>query len=60
MPVLLTREEEFQTWLTGSPDEAFALAREYPADRMAIVQEGYDKEDLLGGPPIERRTGTLL
>jgi putative SOS response-associated peptidase YedK len=60
MPVLLTREEEFQTWLGGTADEAFALAREYPAERMAIVQEGYDKEDLLDGPPIEQRTGTLL
>jgi len=36
------------------------LAREYPAERMAIVQEGYDKEGLLGGPPIEQRTATLL
>jgi putative SOS response-associated peptidase YedK len=26
MPVLLTHEEEFQTWLNGTPDEAFALA----------------------------------
>jgi putative SOS response-associated peptidase YedK len=60
MPVLLTREEEFQTWLRSTADEAFALAREYPAERMAIVQEGYDKEDLLGGPPIEQRTATLL
>ena len=60
MPVLLTREEEFQTWIGGTADEAFALAREYPAERMAIVQEGYDKEDLLDGPPIEQRTGTLL
>jgi len=25
MPVLLTKEEEFETWLRGSPDEAFAL-----------------------------------
>ena len=49
MPVLLTREEEFQTWLAGSPDEAFALAREYAPDQMRIVQEGLDKEDLPGG-----------
>jgi putative SOS response-associated peptidase YedK len=48
MPVLLTREDEFQTWLTGSPDEAFALAREYAPDQMRIGQEGFDKEDLLG------------
>jgi putative SOS response-associated peptidase YedK len=60
MPVLLAREEEFETWLKSPVDEAFALAREYPAERMALVQKGYDKEDLLGGPPIERRAGTLL
>ena len=47
MPVLLTPEEEFETWLRRSPDEAFALAREYPPDQMQIVQEGLDKEDLL-------------
>jgi putative SOS response-associated peptidase YedK len=47
MPVLLAREEEFDTWLNGSPDEAFALAREYPPGRMRIVQEGFKKEDLL-------------
>ena len=48
MPVLLTIEEEFQAWLAGSPDEAFALAREYAPDQMRIVQEGFDKEDLIG------------
>jgi hypothetical protein len=42
-----SREEEFDTWLRGSPDEAFALAREYPPARMRIVQEGLKKEDLL-------------
>ena len=47
MPVLLTCEEEFDMWLRGSPAEALALAREYPADEMRIVQEGFDKEDLL-------------
>ena len=47
MPVLLTREEEFETWLRGSPDEAFELAREFPPDQMQIVQEGLDKENLL-------------
>jgi putative SOS response-associated peptidase YedK len=45
MPVLLTREEEFDTWLRASPDEAFALAREHPAERMRIAQEGFFKED---------------
>lgn len=47
MPVLLTREEEFYTWLRGSAEEAFSLAGEYPAEQMRIVQEGFDKEDLL-------------
>jgi putative SOS response-associated peptidase YedK len=48
MPVLLTREVEFATWLQGSPAEALALAREYPPGEMRIVQEGFDKEDQLG------------
>jgi putative SOS response-associated peptidase YedK len=46
-PVLLTEEEQFSTWLTGSPQEAFGLIRTSDADRMRIVQSGYDKEDLL-------------
>ena len=47
MPVLLTREDEFDVWLRGSADEAFALAREYPPQDMRIVQDGFDKEDLM-------------
>jgi putative SOS response-associated peptidase YedK len=47
MPVLLTGEDAFETWLRGSPEKACALAREYAPDRMHIVQEGLDKEDLL-------------
>jgi putative SOS response-associated peptidase YedK len=47
VPVLLTREEEFQTWLRGSAEEALALARQYPPERMRIVQEGFGKEDLV-------------
>jgi putative SOS response-associated peptidase YedK len=45
MPVLLTREEEFDVWLRASLDEAIALAREHPAERMRIAQEGFFKED---------------
>jgi putative SOS response-associated peptidase YedK len=45
MPVLLTREEEFDIWLRASLDEAIALAREHPAERMRIAQEGFFKED---------------
>lgn len=60
MPVLLTREDEFQTWLSDSADDAFALAREYSPEQMHIVQEGFDKEDLLGGPPVAQPADTLL
>lgn len=35
--------ETYSFLTTTPPDEAFALTREYPADRMAIVQESYDK-----------------
>ena len=47
-PVLLDRPEQFETWLTGSPDEALALAETYPAEQMRLVQSGFDKEDLIG------------
>ena len=47
MPVLLTREEQFATWLNGSSEEALELAREYPPGQMRIVQEGFKKEDQL-------------
>ena len=47
LPVLLTREEEFDMWLRGSAKEAFALARQYPSERMRIVREGFSKQDLL-------------
>jgi putative SOS response-associated peptidase YedK len=48
MPVLLSEEAEFDTWLSGSPAEAFALARSFDPAQMRIVQSGKDKEDLLG------------
>jgi putative SOS response-associated peptidase YedK len=47
MPVLLSKQEHFDTWLNGSPEEAFALARPYSAEAMRIVQSGADREDLL-------------
>ncbi|MDQ8700215.1 SOS response-associated peptidase [Hyphomicrobium sp. LHD-15] len=48
MPVLLSEPEDFETWLTGSPEAAYSLVRTYPAERMRIVQSGMDKQDLLG------------
>ena len=47
MPVLLTNRDEFETWMTGSSDEALELAQEYPPEAMRIVQSGLDKKDLL-------------
>ena len=47
MPVLLTDEDEFETWLGGTPKEALGLIKSFDPDRMRIVQEGFDKEDLL-------------
>lgn len=45
MPVLLTTEAEFETWLNGSVEDALGLVREYPPDKMRIAQEGAEKED---------------
>jgi putative SOS response-associated peptidase YedK len=56
MPVLLTREEEFETWLTGSPDDSLSLARVYPPDSMRIVQEGVLQGGSGGRPPRRSRS----
>jgi putative SOS response-associated peptidase YedK len=53
MPVLLTEQSDFDTWLSGTPEEAFKLARSYDPARMRIIQSGKDKEDMLGRPSIE-------
>ena len=47
MPVLISDPADFETWLSGSPDEAFKLSRSYARERMRIVQSGSDREDLL-------------
>jgi putative SOS response-associated peptidase YedK len=47
MPVLLSGEDQFETWLSGSPAEAFALAKSLDPALMRIVQSGKTKEDLL-------------
>ncbi|MBS0238667.1 MAG: hypothetical protein JSR89_09620 [Proteobacteria bacterium] len=43
----MSEEADFETWLSGSPAEAFALARSYDPARIRIVQSGFDKKDLL-------------
>lgn len=47
MPVLLSEEAEFETWLSGSATEAFSVARSFDPAWMRIVQSGFEKEDLL-------------
>lgn len=47
MPVLLDREEQFEQWLHGSEEEALALAKPYPAEKMRIFQRGTARKDLL-------------
>jgi putative SOS response-associated peptidase YedK len=64
MPVLLSDPADFETWLSGSTEEAFKLARSYAADQMRIVQSGSEREDCCGRPEQRPRphccTGTLL
>ena len=47
MPVLISDPTDFETWLSGSTEDAFQLARSYAADQMRIVQSGSEREDLL-------------
>jgi putative SOS response-associated peptidase YedK len=37
MSVLLTREEEFETWLMGPPENELSIAQAYPPDRMMTL-----------------------
>lgn len=39
MPVILA-PDNYETWLTGTPDAATDLLQAYPADRMRIVRQG--------------------
>jgi putative SOS response-associated peptidase YedK len=47
MPALMSDPADFETWLSGPPEEAFQLARSYAADRMRIVKVGGDRQDRL-------------
>jgi putative SOS response-associated peptidase YedK len=44
MPVLLTTEQEFDTWLDGPVNEAIALQRPLPNELLRIVASG-EKRD---------------
>ena len=47
MPVLLTEAADFETWLSGSTEEAFKLAHSYAAEGMRIVRSGSERKDIL-------------
>jgi putative SOS response-associated peptidase YedK len=47
MPVLLDGEDAFETWLRGSPRGAYSLVRSFDPNKMHIVQEGFEKRDVL-------------
>lgn len=57
MPVLLSEKDDFETWLSGTPEDAFALVRTCPADAMRIVQSGNEKRDLLGRNIVTSNAG---
>lgn len=46
-PVLLTTEDAMSRWLGGSSADAMTLLAPCPAENMSIVQEGFEKKDLL-------------
>lgn len=47
MPVLLSGDVEFEAWMSATPNEAFAMLREFPPEKMLMVQSGYEKRDEL-------------
>lgn len=46
-PVVLADESAMDCWLAGSASQVQHLLTPFPADRMRIVQEGFEKKDLL-------------
>ncbi len=48
MPTILD-PVDYEEWLTGTPDEAFALIRPFPAERMVIHQSGIGLKSDRGG-----------
>lgn len=50
MPVILTQEQQFNTWLHGSTQDAMRLVHSHDPAQMQMVQSGFKKEDLLAVP----------
>lgn len=58
MPVLLTSEDQWRVWMTGVPEDAFALCRTYPAEHMRRVGSSTERRDVGNGWPANQ--GRLL
>ena len=50
MRVLLSDPADFETWLSGSVEEAFKLARSYAADQMRLFNQGQSARICWGRP----------
>lgn len=51
-PVLFTEPAQFDAWLGRDNEVAQALIRPIEAERLRIVQEGFEKKDWLGDEPV--------
>lgn len=45
MPVILTKPEEIETWMTAPTDEALKLQRPLPDGALKIVARGSKKDE---------------
>ena len=45
MPVILD-DADYDTWLTGTPDEAAGLLKPFPSDQMHTAMEGGKTDDM--------------
>lgn len=59
-PVLLTTDDERDIWLTGSTKEALSVIHPIAADKLQIVQSGFEKKDLLGAAAPQTAQQALL